>query len=83
MLPVLDEFGVTVLEQPLPPEDLEGLAAITAAAEIPVIADESCKTVADIPPLVGQGGRDQHQARQVRRPARGAPDDRRRSGARA
>jgi L-alanine-DL-glutamate epimerase-like enolase superfamily enzyme len=54
MLPVLDEFGVTVLEQPLPPEDLDGLATITAQADIPVIADESCKTVADIPPLVGK-----------------------------
>ncbi len=54
MLPVLDEFGVTVLEQPLPPEDLDGLAAITAQSDIPVIADESCKTVADIPPLVGK-----------------------------
>jgi L-Ala-D/L-Glu epimerase / N-acetyl-D-glutamate racemase len=54
MLPVLDEFGVTVLEQPLPPEDLDGLAVITAQADIPVIADESCKTVADIPPLVGK-----------------------------
>ena len=40
MLPVLDEFGVTVLEQPLPPQDLDGLAAISAAA--------------DIPPLVGK-----------------------------
>jgi L-Ala-D/L-Glu epimerase len=54
MLPVLDEFGVTVLEQPLPPEDLDGLGVITAQADIPVIADESCKTVADIPPLVGK-----------------------------
>lgn len=54
MLPVLEEFGVTVLEQPLPPEDLDGLAAITAQSDIPVIADESCQTVADIPPLVGK-----------------------------
>lgn len=54
MLPVLEEFGVTVLEQPLPPEDLDGLAAITAQADIPVIADESCKTAADIPPLAGK-----------------------------
>jgi L-Ala-D/L-Glu epimerase / N-acetyl-D-glutamate racemase len=54
MLPVLEEFGVTVLEQPLPPQDLDGLAAVSAAAEIPVIADESCKTVVDIPPLVGK-----------------------------
>jgi L-Ala-D/L-Glu epimerase / N-acetyl-D-glutamate racemase len=54
MLPVLDEFGVTLLEQPLPPDDLDGLAVITAQSDIPVIADESCKTVADIPPLVGK-----------------------------
>ena len=54
MLPVLEEFGVTVLEQPLPPDDLEGLAAITAQADIPVIADESCVTSRDIPLLVGK-----------------------------
>jgi L-Ala-D/L-Glu epimerase len=54
MLPLLSEFGVTVLEQPLPPDDLDGLAVITAQSDIPVIADESCKTAADIPPLVGK-----------------------------
>jgi L-alanine-DL-glutamate epimerase-like enolase superfamily enzyme len=54
MLPVLREFGVTVLEQPLPPHELDGLAAITRLAEIPVIADESCLTAVDIPRLVGR-----------------------------
>jgi L-Ala-D/L-Glu epimerase len=54
MLPILDQFGVTVLEQPLPPQDHDGLAAISAQADIPVIADESCLTAADIPPLVGK-----------------------------
>jgi len=54
MLPVLEEFGVTVLEQPLPADDLEGLAVVTQAADIPVIADESCLTAADIPRLVGR-----------------------------
>jgi L-alanine-DL-glutamate epimerase-like enolase superfamily enzyme len=54
MLPVLQEYGVTVLEQPLPPHELDGLAAITRRATIPVIADESCKTAVDIPPLVGK-----------------------------
>jgi len=53
MLPVLEDHGVTVLEQPLPPGDLEGLARVTAAAPMPVLADESCLTVADIPRLVG------------------------------
>jgi len=54
MLPVLEEFGVTVLEQPLPPEDLDGLAAVTAQSDIPIIADESCVTSVDIPLLVGK-----------------------------
>jgi L-alanine-DL-glutamate epimerase-like enolase superfamily enzyme len=54
MLPILEEFGVTVLEQPLAPHDLDGLAAVSAQAEIPVIADESCLTAVDIPPLVGK-----------------------------
>lgn len=54
MLPVLQEFGVTVLEQPLPPGQLDGLGEITRRASIPVIADESCETAADIPPLAGK-----------------------------
>jgi L-Ala-D/L-Glu epimerase len=53
MLPVLQEFGVTVLEQPLPPDQIAGLAEISRRATIPVVADESCRTVEDIPPLVG------------------------------
>jgi L-alanine-DL-glutamate epimerase-like enolase superfamily enzyme len=54
MLPVLEEFGVTVLEQPVPPRDLDGLAAVTHVSRIPVIADESCLIATDIPPLVGK-----------------------------
>ncbi len=54
MLPVLEEFGVTVLEQPLPATDIDGLGEITRRARIPVIADESCETAADIPRLVGK-----------------------------
>jgi L-alanine-DL-glutamate epimerase-like enolase superfamily enzyme len=51
---VLEEFGVTVLEQPLVPGDLEGLGEVRRRAAIPVIADESCRTLADIPSLVGR-----------------------------
>jgi L-alanine-DL-glutamate epimerase-like enolase superfamily enzyme len=54
MLPVLAEFGVTVLEQPLAPDDLEGLTEVARRATIPVIVDESCRVAADIPPLVGR-----------------------------
>jgi len=53
-LPMLEEFGVTVLEQPLAAEDLEGLAEVTRHSRIPVIADESCLVAADIPRLVGK-----------------------------
>jgi L-alanine-DL-glutamate epimerase-like enolase superfamily enzyme len=54
MLPVLEEFGVTVLEQPVSAEDLDGIAAVTRASRIPVIADESCLTAVDIVRLVGR-----------------------------
>ncbi len=54
MLPVLREFGVTVLEQPLAPHDLEGFALLRRRADIPIIADESCLVAADVPALVGK-----------------------------
>jgi L-alanine-DL-glutamate epimerase-like enolase superfamily enzyme len=53
MLPVLAEYGVTVLEQPLVPTDIAGLGEIRRRATIPVIADESCLVATDIPPLAG------------------------------
>jgi L-Ala-D/L-Glu epimerase / N-acetyl-D-glutamate racemase len=50
MLPRLKEHGVELLEQPLAPEDLEGLARVRAAAgSMPVVVDESCITARDIP----------------------------------
>jgi hypothetical protein len=75
MLPVLEEYGVTVLEQPLVREDIDGLALIRRKSRIPLIVDESCITSADIPRPRGQGRRHQHQAGQDRQPHRGDPDD--------
>jgi L-alanine-DL-glutamate epimerase-like enolase superfamily enzyme len=54
MLPVLEEYGVTVLEQPLVREDLDGLAEIRRHSRIPLIVDESCLTSADIPRVAGK-----------------------------
>jgi L-alanine-DL-glutamate epimerase-like enolase superfamily enzyme len=54
MLPVLEEFGVTVLEQPLVREDIEGLGEVRRRCKIPLIVDESCITSTDIPRLVGK-----------------------------
>jgi len=53
MLPVLKAYGVEFLEQPLPPDDLEGLAAVRRRGVLPVIADESCLVAGDVPRLAG------------------------------
>jgi len=52
-LPLLEEMGVELIEQPVPAGDLEGLAAVHRASRIPVVADESCRVAADIPALAG------------------------------
>ena len=49
MLPILKEYGVEFVEQPLPPDDLEGIAAVRKAGILPVVVDESCIVAADIP----------------------------------
>lgn len=52
-LPMLEAYGVELLEQPLKPDDLTGFRALRARSAIPVVADESCRTLADIQHLVG------------------------------
>jgi len=47
-LPMLQEFAVELIEQPLHPSDLEGLAQVRAASTIPIIADESCRFATDV-----------------------------------
>src|SRR2546429_8412754 len=53
MLPILKEYGVEFVEQPLPPDDLEGIAAVHRRGILPVVVDESCIVAADIPRLAG------------------------------
>ena len=54
MLPVLKSYGVELLEQPLVPDDLEGIAAVRRASPgIPVVVDESCIVATDIPKVAG------------------------------
>src|SRR5712692_235056 len=53
MLPLLKEQGVEFVEQPLPPDDLEGLAALRRRGILPVVVDESCIVASDIPRLSG------------------------------
>jgi L-alanine-DL-glutamate epimerase-like enolase superfamily enzyme len=52
-LPLLEEMGVELIEQPVAADDLEGLAAVHRVSRIPIVADESCRVAADIPRLAG------------------------------
>ncbi len=46
--------GVDLFEQPLPREDLEGLARVKEASAIPIVADESVRTARDVFRLAGK-----------------------------
>jgi L-alanine-DL-glutamate epimerase-like enolase superfamily enzyme len=52
-LPALEDLGVELLEQPVPAADRDGLALVSGATSIPVVADESCRTTADLAGLQG------------------------------
>jgi L-alanine-DL-glutamate epimerase-like enolase superfamily enzyme len=52
-IPMLEEFGVEFVEQPLPPEDLEGLRLVRKRSRLPIVADESCEVASDVARLVG------------------------------
>jgi L-Ala-D/L-Glu epimerase / N-acetyl-D-glutamate racemase len=56
MIPMLKEYGVEFVEQPLPPGDLEGLAQVRRHAnahDLPIVVDESCIVASDIPRVAG------------------------------
>lgn len=46
------EAGVEFVEQPVPAYDLDGLAAVTAAVDTPVMADESCFGLRDLTAII-------------------------------
>lgn len=52
-LPMLQAYGVEFVEQPLPAADIGGLRLLRSVSPLPIYADESCVTLADIPKLVG------------------------------
>jgi L-alanine-DL-glutamate epimerase-like enolase superfamily enzyme len=53
MLPVLKEHGVEFVEQPLAPDDLEGLAALRRRGVLPIVVDESCIVARDVARVAG------------------------------
>ncbi|WP_438267601.1 dipeptide epimerase [Halovenus salina] len=44
----LADHGVEFLEQPVPADDIDGLRRVSVEGELPVAADESCVTAADV-----------------------------------
>lgn len=50
----LMDFGVEFVEQPLPPNDLEGMRWLRDKSPLPLMADESCERLEDIPRCVGR-----------------------------
>jgi L-alanine-DL-glutamate epimerase-like enolase superfamily enzyme len=49
----LEPYQIAFVEQPIAPGNLEGLRLIREQVSIPIIADESCVAVEDIPRLAG------------------------------
>ena len=52
-MPILADFGVEFVEQPLPAHDLAGLRLVRDNSPLPIIADESCATADDVAKLAG------------------------------
>lgn len=51
--PELKELGVVFIEQPLKPDDLMGQFEVFGHSVLPIIADESCQTEADVDACAG------------------------------
>jgi L-alanine-DL-glutamate epimerase-like enolase superfamily enzyme len=53
MAPLLQELCVEFIEQPLPPQDLDGMRFVRERCALPIVADESCLVATDVAKLVG------------------------------
>jgi L-alanine-DL-glutamate epimerase-like enolase superfamily enzyme len=51
MINALAPYGIEFVEQPTSPRNLDGLRLIRDNVPVPIIADESCVTIEDIPGL--------------------------------
>lgn len=47
----LEDSGVTMLEQPVPADDVAGLGRVTESTAMAVCADEACRRASDVPRL--------------------------------
>jgi len=53
MAPLLQELGVEFIEQPLAPQDIDGLRFVRDRCDLPIVADESCLVASDVAKLAG------------------------------
>ncbi|MGH7448357.1 MAG: dipeptide epimerase [Longimicrobiales bacterium] len=53
LLPLLEEMEIEMIEQPFKADDIDAFRLLRDRSAIPVVADESCRTAADIPRLAG------------------------------
>ncbi|HSJ10430.1 MAG TPA: dipeptide epimerase [Longimicrobiales bacterium] len=53
MLPMMEEFGIELIEQPFKADDIDAFRMLRDRTHIPIVADESCRVAADIPRLAG------------------------------
>jgi L-Ala-D/L-Glu epimerase len=51
----LEPYGLQYIEQPLPWTDIEGMAALQAAVDVPIAADEGCTGVREAARLIEAG----------------------------
>ncbi len=51
----MGHFNLTFIEQPVPKEDIEGMGTVQAHTNLPIVADESVQTMADIERLAAVG----------------------------
>ncbi|HSG82489.1 MAG TPA: dipeptide epimerase [Gemmatimonadota bacterium] len=49
----LQKYGIEFVEQPVAAGDIDGLRFVRERSPVPIIADESCITAADVPRLAG------------------------------
>jgi len=54
MINAFAPYNIEFVEQPIAPHDLDGLRLIRENVPIPIIVDESCVTIDDIPRLAGR-----------------------------
>lgn len=55
MVHTLLPYGITFVEQPVPKADIEGMGYVQKQVDVPVVADESVQTLADIERLAAAG----------------------------